>query len=116
MPRKYFYACLCFIFSFAAIYAKEPDLMQSEIKHVVILMFENRSFDNVMAWLDDKNNAPAHFIPAETDPNFIGLLEENLDQYTNHLKKLQRRDSIFLLSYQRNSLYRFVEIFKFSQI
>jgi len=30
----------------------------SRIKHVVVLMLENRSFDNVLGWLYDSKNEP----------------------------------------------------------
>lgn len=62
------------------------ELMQQEIKHVVILMLENRSFDNLAAWLYDEDHPPAHFIPHHTDPHYLGLSDALLDQYTNHLK------------------------------
>ncbi len=64
----------------------EASLMQQEIKHVVLVMLENRSFDNVLAWLYGHKSAPLQFIPATTDPHFIGLSEETLAQYTNVLK------------------------------
>jgi phospholipase C len=64
----------------------EPSLMQKHIKHVVILMLENRSFDNVLAWLYSEKDLPSNFIPADTDPLFLGLSESILDQYTNVLK------------------------------
>ena len=65
---------------------EEPSLMQKQIKHVVILMLENRSFDNVLAWLYNEQNPPSHFIPEETDPYFLGLNESTLSEYTNVLK------------------------------
>lgn len=61
-------------------------LMQQEIKHIVIVMLENRSFDNMVAWLYDEENPPSQFIPADTDPHYLGLSEDTLDQYTNDLK------------------------------
>ncbi|MBS3904609.1 MAG: hypothetical protein KGZ39_04725 [Simkania sp.] len=61
-------------------------LMQKEIKHIVLLMMENRSFDNVLAWLYSNNDAPQLFIPENTDPHYLGLSEESLSQYTNLLK------------------------------
>jgi phospholipase C len=58
--------------------------MQNGIKHVVVLMLENRSYDNVLAWLyDDAKNAPNHFIPAGTEPVYRGLTEATLPFYTN---------------------------------
>jgi phospholipase C len=61
-------------------------LMQSQIKHVVVLMLENRSFDNVLAWLYDKEHPPKNFIPSDSNQVYLGLLEDQLDQYTNYLK------------------------------
>lgn len=61
------------------------NLMQNEIKHVVIVMFENRSFDNMLAWLYGKDDVPLHFIPAKNALPFQGLAEDSLEQYTNAL-------------------------------
>ena len=81
---------LAFIFFFPGFsFATDTDqltLMQEEIKHVVIVMLENRSFDNIAAWVYDENNSPSQFIPEYTDPHYLGLSESTLDQYTNHLK------------------------------
>lgn len=62
------------------------DLMQQEIKHVVVLMLENRSFDNVLAWLYNDKDVPRHYLPQTTDPHFLGLSEDTLSRYTNTLK------------------------------
>ena len=35
----------------------------TEIKHIVYLMLENRSLDNVLGWLYDDKNPPVNFIP-----------------------------------------------------
>lgn len=64
---------------------QDESLMQSQIKHVVVVMLENRSFDNVLAWLYDQNNLPEHFIPDDTDPHYLGLSEKTLSQYSNPL-------------------------------
>lgn len=66
--------------------ADDKNLMQSNIKHVVIVMMENRSFDNTLAWLYDVTNPPEHFIPENNDHAFLGLSEDTLDQYTNVLR------------------------------
>ena len=51
--------------------------MKNEIKHIVVLMLENRSFDNVLGWLyADQNNRPQLNIPAATPPTFEGLSEK----------------------------------------
>lgn len=64
----------------------DVSLMQSEIKHVVVLMLENRSFDNVLGWLYDVNDPTLEFLPADADPHFYGLSEDILAKYTNTLK------------------------------
>ncbi|MCE5318147.1 MAG: hypothetical protein LLG04_12410, partial [Parachlamydia sp.] len=61
------------------------NLMQSDIEHVVVLMLENRSFDNLLAWVYCKD-LPCHFLPAGTDPHYTGLSESTLSQYTNVLR------------------------------
>lgn len=60
--------------------------MQNEIEYVIVLMLENRSFDNVLAWLYSQNDVPHQFIPADGDTPFLGLSEDTLSQYTNVLK------------------------------
>lgn len=46
------------------------------IKHVVVLMFENRSFDNLLGWLyDNDTNPPKQNIPPQNPPVFHGLKE-----------------------------------------
>lgn len=46
-----------------------------QIKHVVVLTLENRSFDNLLGWLYDgtRGNAPACYIPNTSPPPFNGL-------------------------------------------
>lgn len=47
----------------------------SKIEHIVVLMFENRSFDNVLGWLyDPANEAPFNVAP----PDFDGLYGKDL--------------------------------------
>ncbi len=44
------------------------------IEHVVLVMFENRSFDNLLGWLyDNQTNPPRFNIPPQTPPTFEGL-------------------------------------------
>ena len=44
------------------------------IEHLVVVMFENRSFDNLLGWLyDNKTNPPKFNIPPHTPPIFDGL-------------------------------------------
>ncbi len=48
-----------------------------QIKHVVYLMLENRSLDNVLGWLyADTGNRPAYNLPPQNPPVYYGL-EEN---------------------------------------
>lgn len=42
------------------------------IKHIIVLMFENRSFDNVLGWLYDSQNAPP-FNQVPAGQSFEGL-------------------------------------------
>ena len=51
----------------------------SKIEHIVVLMFENRSFDNLLGWLyDPANDAPFNVVPAD----FEGLYGRNLSNRT----------------------------------
>src|SRR6266446_4317112 len=53
------------------------------IEHVVVVMFENRSFDNLLGWLyDNTTNPPKFNIPSNGPPTFDGLIE---DQFFNKL-------------------------------
>ena len=54
-----------------------PKNQLGNIEHVVVLMLENRSFDNVLGWLyDPQNNQP----PFNKQPpkNFEGVYGKNL--------------------------------------
>lgn len=51
-------------------------ITMSNIKHIVYLMLENRSADQVLGWLYDENNPPAVTIPKEKDPTYDGLSTE----------------------------------------
>lgn len=62
-------------------------VMQSEIKHVVLVMFENRSFDNLLAWLYSPEDQPSAYHPSSvSDQQFLGLTEKTLSMYENTLK------------------------------
>ncbi len=52
------------------------------IEHVVVVMFENRSFDNLLGWLYDAANPPGFNIPPNPNgpPTFDGLVP---GQYSN---------------------------------
>ncbi len=47
------------------------------IEHVVVVMFENRSFDNLLGWLYAKEgNKPPHILPPDSSPPYYeGLVE-----------------------------------------
>lgn len=70
----------------AAVASNNQNLMQSEIEHVVLLILENRSFDNILAWLYSDEDPPNAFIPQDSNAKFLGLSEDSLGQYTNFLK------------------------------
>jgi phospholipase C len=45
-----------------------------KIEHIVVVMFENRSFDNLLGWLyADSDNRPAANLPVQVPPTFDGL-------------------------------------------
>lgn len=48
--------------------------IRDDIKHIVVLMLENRSFDNVLGWLYAPSNCPQRNIPPENPPKFDGLV------------------------------------------
>jgi len=49
------------------------------IEHVVVVMFENRSFDNLLGWLyDNTTNPPKANIPSNGPPTFEGLVANKL--------------------------------------
>jgi phospholipase C len=89
MSRKILLILSCSFSLFFGSLLADENLMQTEIKHVVVLVLENRSFDNVLTWLYSNNDAPQHFIPSTMDPHYLGLSEDTLDQYTNVLKNSQ---------------------------
>jgi phospholipase C len=44
-----------------------------QIEHVVVLMMENRSLDNLLGWIYPSGAAPAHVLPAGSSPDYDGL-------------------------------------------
>ncbi|MEK6289344.1 MAG: alkaline phosphatase family protein [Acidobacteriota bacterium] len=53
------------------------------INHVVVLMMENRSLDNLLGWVyTDQNNQPPHNIPAQEPTSYAGLVKH---KYHNQL-------------------------------
>jgi phospholipase C len=54
--------------------ARETYMGMENIEHVVVVMFENRSFDSLLGWLyDNETDPPKLNIPAQTPPTFEGL-------------------------------------------
>jgi phospholipase C len=54
------------------------------IEHVVVVMFENRSFDNLLGWLyDNQTNPPKFNIPSQTPPTFEGLTVNTFSNQIN---------------------------------
>lgn len=54
-----------------------------DIEHIVVVMMENRSFDNLLGWLyDSRTNPPAFNIPSQSPPVFEGL---QANKYFNEL-------------------------------
>jgi phospholipase C len=54
---------------------KPGKIGSADVKHVVVLMLENRSFDNLLGWLYEKeHNQPSRNIPESTPPTFAGLV------------------------------------------
>ncbi len=47
--------------------------IQKTIQHVVVLMLENRSADNLIGWLYDENHPPRHFLPEDSPKKYNGL-------------------------------------------
>ncbi len=55
----------------------------SEIKHIVYLMLENRSMDQLLGWLYDQQNPPKVNVPPQKTPTYDGLKQNtyfNLDK------------------------------------
>ena len=47
------------------------------IEHIVAVMMENRSLDNLLGWLyADEDNRPAHNLPSQAIPTYAGLAPE----------------------------------------
>ncbi len=66
------------------------------IEHVVVVMFENRSFDNLLGWLyDNDQNRPKFNIPAPgpgEQPRYEGLSKDN---FFNTLVVPQREEKVY---------------------
>src|SRR5271166_4585286 len=49
--------------------------IQDKIDHIIVVMLENRSLDNLLGWLyADKGNKPDHNIPQKSPPTYDGLV------------------------------------------
>ena len=59
--------------------------MKSAIEHIVVIMLENRSFDNVLGYLYSPEAPPQRHIPElkPDDKPFYGLLFEHTDALKN---------------------------------
>ena len=55
------------------------------IDHMVVVMLENHSFDNMVGWLYGPDNLPARNIPSQSPPTYDGLLP---DTYWNQASKV----------------------------
>jgi phospholipase C len=58
-----------------------------QVEHVVVVMFENRSFDMMLGWLHNDGSAPGHFLPASNTAPYDGLKHDlwnpkNADYFT----------------------------------
>ncbi len=65
--------------------------MQEQIKHVVVVMLENRSFDNLLGWLydTDETSGLKHVPPLKPgDPPFYGLAGQDLKKLANSAGEL----------------------------
>lgn len=60
----------------------KKDVSQSPVDHIVVVMFENRSFDNLMGWLY-QTLKPTQFIPAGSVPRYNGLHPSMLENFAN---------------------------------
>lgn len=63
--------------------------MRRHIEHVIVLMFENRSFDNLLGWLHDGDADPesVHNVPAPRpgEPRYDGLNDALCQRYAQPL-------------------------------
>jgi phospholipase C len=80
--------------------------IQEKIDHVIVLMMENRSFDNLLGWLYNDKDQPKHFIPVSNNltediKRFNGLYGLN---YTNRLNLHDSKSSIKICKGVKNFL------------
>nr|AYM54428.1 phosphoesterase family protein [Phaselicystis flava] len=62
--------------------SKRPDDALPDDLHIVVAMFENRSFDNVLGWAF-ASSRPSHFIPPSPLARYNGLQGLDLAAYAN---------------------------------
>jgi phospholipase C len=56
----------------------------NNIEHLVVVMMENRSFDNLLGWLyDDLSNPPSFNLPTQPSPTFEGLRPNTFSNVLN---------------------------------
>jgi len=65
--------------------ADETDLLRQEIQHIVVVVLENRSFDNLFGWLYNEEES-LHFIPSHSSLPFQGLTKKLAVSFANPLK------------------------------
>lgn len=61
---------------------EQEDTALPNVEHIVVVMFENRSFDNVLGWT--YSFRPPHFIPDTPYARYNGLQGLDLSRYTNN--------------------------------
>lgn len=58
-----------------------------KIEHIVYVMLENRSLDNVLGWVHDAQNPPKLNLPPQNPPTYEGLKENTFYNFDKHGKK-----------------------------
>lgn len=61
---------------------KKPEAELPDVRHIVVAMFENRSFDNVFGWAYSALKPP-HFVPPGPLKRFNGLTLRDLQELAN---------------------------------
>lgn len=56
-----------------AVSAQQQGMILPQIEHVVVLMMENRSLDNLLGWIYPSGTAPAQVLPAGSPAAYDGL-------------------------------------------
>jgi phospholipase C len=56
-----------------AVSEQQQGLILPQIEHVVVLMMENRSLDNLLGWIYPTGTAPGQVLPAGSCPDYDGL-------------------------------------------